>query len=67
MSKAQKLDHWQVIAGSATGYSLLRPGWTCQVCEVLVDPDRRADARFCSEACRQRDGRRRRQAGAVGS
>jgi hypothetical protein len=66
MSRAPRLDYWQVIAGSVAGYSLLRPGWKCQVCEILVDPDRRADARFCSEACRQRAGRRRRQAEGAG-
>jgi hypothetical protein len=64
MSRAPRLDHWQEITGSTAGYSLLRPGWKCQVCEILID---RADARFCSEACRQRAGRRRRTEGAVGS
>lgn len=36
-------------------------GWTCRACDAPIPLFRRADARYCSEGCRKREARARRE------
>lgn len=41
--------------------NILRGGWLCPICGDPVPTHKRADARYCREACRKKAARARRQ------